>query len=171
MEQEKIINTPIGLMKITANENALTSVGLCDKSSLSEAGETTSSELLEKAALQLQEYFEGKRKTFDLLLDWGKISPFRKKALEETAKIPWGEVIAYGELARRAGNPNASRAAGGAVASNPFLIVVPCHRVVGFDRSLHGFSAGKGLELKQKLLELEGHAILKQKIISENRET
>lgn len=164
MNREKTIKTPIGLIKISAQADALTSVELVGEDVFSSDKEDASDELLEKAASQLTAYFNGESKSFDLPLNWGKMGNFRKRALEETAKIPWGEVITYGELARRAGSPNASRAAGGAVASNPFLIVVPCHRVIGSDLSLHGFSAGSGLKLKQQLLELEGHTITNQKV-------
>ena len=167
MHREKTIKTPIGLIKISAQADALTSVELVGEDVFSSDKEDASDELLEKAASQLTAYFNGESKSFDLPLNWGKMGNFRKRALEETAKIPWGEVITYGELARRAGSPNASRAAGGAVASNPFLIVVPCHRVIGSDLSLHGFSAGSGLKLKQKLLEFEGLKVINQKVVLE----
>lgn len=167
MYREKTINTPIGLIKISAQADAMTSVELVGEDVFASGKEDAGDELLENAASQLMAYFNGESKSFDLPLNWGKIGNFRKKALEETAKIPWGEVITYGELARRAGSPNASRAAGGAVASNPFLVVVPCHRVIGSDLSLHGFSAGSGLKLKQILLEFEGLKVINQKVVLE----
>ena len=95
-------------------------------------------------------------KRFDLPLDLDGQSSIQKKALQECAKIPFGKTITYGELAGRAGNPKAARAAGGAMANNPIALVIPCHRVVGSDHGLHGFSSPGGLGTKAILLRHEG---------------
>ena len=104
---------------------------------------------------RLKDYFEGKRIDFsDTLVELGALPPFARKALLECKKVPCGTVVTYAEIARRAGSPRACRAVGNAMASNPVPIIVPCHRVVGSNGGLGGFSAG--LDWKRKLLKLEG---------------
>jgi methylated-DNA-[protein]-cysteine S-methyltransferase len=102
---------------------------------------------------QLREYFAGKRREFDLPLS-PHGTPFQERVWQEIARVPYGETISYGELARRAGAPGQARAAGAATGRNPVAVVVPCHRIVGADGSLTGYAGG--LERKQGLLELEG---------------
>ena len=107
---------------------------------------------LKKAAKQLEEYFNGKRKTFDLPLALNGTA-FRVKVWEALQTIPYGETRSYGEIAALINNPKASRAVGMANHFNPISIIVPCHRVVGHNGSLTGYAGG--LELKKNLLELE----------------
>jgi len=102
---------------------------------------------------QLKEYFNRQRKEFDLQLEVLG-TDFQKKVWDELIKIPYGETISYGELANRMGDKNLMRAVAAANSANPIPIVVPCHRVIGADGSLTGY--GGGLDVKQKLLELEG---------------
>lgn len=104
-------------------------------------------------AAQLDEYFRGDRTAFDLELA-PRGTPFQRKVWRALEGIPYGTTISYGELARRVGRPNASRAVGRANGSNPIAVVVPCHRVIGADGSLTGYASG--VDLKQRLLELEG---------------
>ena len=87
-------------------------------------------------------------------LDWKGITPFRRAVLEECARIPSGEVRSYGWLAEQVGHPRAARAVGRVMATNPWPLFVPCHRVVGSDGSLHGY--GGGLPMKDALLRAEG---------------
>ncbi|MEX1195722.1 MAG: methylated-DNA--[protein]-cysteine S-methyltransferase [Dehalococcoidia bacterium] len=87
-------------------------------------------------------------------LDWSGITPFRRAVLEECARIPAGQTVSYGELAAKVGRPGAARAVGRVMATNPWPLFVPCHRVVGSDGSLHGF--GGGLPMKEALLRAEG---------------
>ncbi|MEP6769217.1 MAG: methylated-DNA--[protein]-cysteine S-methyltransferase [Acidobacteriota bacterium] len=102
---------------------------------------------------QLAEYFEGQRTSFDLpLAPAGTV--FQRRVWEELVRIPFGERLTYGELARRLGRPAAFRAVGAANGANPIAIVIPCHRVVGSDGSLTGY--GGGLPLKRWLLDHEG---------------
>ncbi|MBT4287695.1 MAG: methylated-DNA--[protein]-cysteine S-methyltransferase [Deltaproteobacteria bacterium] len=102
--------------------------------------------------IQLDEYFSGKRTKFSLELNpMGTV--FQKAVWMELQKIPYGSTINYGELARRIGNPKASRAVGAANGKNPIGIIIPCHRVIGKDGSLTGF--GGGLSVKELLLKLE----------------
>lgn len=105
-----------------------------------------------KAILQMMEYRDGKRRTFDFVLDL-KVTDFRKQVFVELMKVEFGHTVSYGELARRIGNPKGARAIGNAMNNNPCMIVVPCHRVIGTNGSLVGFAGG--LELKQQLLDLE----------------
>lgn len=109
---------------------------------------------LDEVRRQLDRYFEGRRRIFDLPIDWALSRGFFRRVLNATARIPYGEVITYREVARLAGNPRATRAAGNALGSNPIAIVVPCHRVVRIGGDLGGY--GGGLEKKVFLLELEG---------------
>ena len=105
-----------------------------------------------KVIQQLSEYFSGRRQDFDLTLS-PKGTAFQQSIWQELRKIPFGRTASYGEIARRVGNPKASRAVGMANSKNPIPIVVPCHRVIGKDGSLTGF--GGGLEIKKQLLKLE----------------
>jgi methylated-DNA-[protein]-cysteine S-methyltransferase len=106
-----------------------------------------------EAIAQLEEYFAGERREFSLPLQ-PVGTPFQKAVWSALRTIPYGTTISYGELARRIGQPSASRAVGAANGANPLPIIVPCHRVIGADRSLTGF--GGGLETKRFLLALEG---------------
>ena len=102
---------------------------------------------------QLREYFNRQRKEFDLQLEILG-TDFQKKVWDELIKIPYGETISYGELANRMGDKNLMRAVASANGMNPIPIIIPCHRVIGANGSLTGYSGG--LDVKQKLLELEG---------------
>jgi len=108
---------------------------------------------LSPAVAQLREYFSRLRREFDLPLDL-RGTPFQQQVWAELRKVPYGQTVSYGELARRIGRPAAARAVGQAVGANPVPIIVPCHRVVGADGSLVGY--GGGLEIKSALLRLEG---------------
>ncbi len=116
--------------------------------------ESSSSRLAEEAARQIQEYLCGQHRQFTVPVDLELFSGFACQILEACMQIPYGETISYGELARRASNKGAARAAGQALAANPVPILVPCHRVICADGSLGGFSGG--LDIKRRLLELEG---------------
>jgi methylated-DNA-[protein]-cysteine S-methyltransferase len=103
---------------------------------------------------ELDEYFAGRRTRFDLPLDWSLTGGFGRRVLNQTARIPYGKVSTYREIAAAAGNPRASRAAGNALGANPIPIVVPCHRVLRTGGALGGY--GGGPEVKEFLLKLEG---------------
>ena len=103
---------------------------------------------------ELDEYFDGRRSTFDLPVDWSPMPDFQRRVLKATAAIPFGGHASYGEVAERAGNPRAFRAAGTALGRNPIPIVIPCHRVWAAGGKLGGYTGG--LERKRALLELEG---------------
>ena len=103
---------------------------------------------------ELDEYFEGRRRAFDLSLDLRGTTPFTERVLGELALVPFGQTATYAELATRAGNPKAARAVGMVMNRNPIPIVLPCHRIIGANGSLVGY--GGGLERKETLLRLEG---------------
>ena len=109
---------------------------------------------LDSAKRQLDEYFDGSRRTFELDVDTRALGPFQRLVLEELSRVPYGETATYGGLAGRIGRPRAARAVGGALNRNPIPIVLPCHRVVGASGSLVGYAGG--LERKRTLLALEG---------------
>jgi methylated-DNA-[protein]-cysteine S-methyltransferase len=110
---------------------------------------------LDRARRELEEYFAGHRREFDLPLDRSLIGgPFSRSVLQVTSEIPYGGVMSYAEVASDAGSPRGSRAAGNALGSNPIPIVIPCHRVLRSGGNLGGY--GGGLDRKRWLLELEG---------------
>jgi methylated-DNA-[protein]-cysteine S-methyltransferase len=109
---------------------------------------------IDPARRTLDDYLTGRAQTLDVAVDWRIARGFTLAALRQLAAVPYGTTISYRELARRAGNERASRAAGAACATNPVAIVLPCHRVLRTDGGLGGY--GGGLELKEALLRLEG---------------
>lgn len=102
---------------------------------------------------ELDQYFEGRRRTFEIPFDLRGITPFQERVLRATSRIRYGDLMTYAAVARKAGNDKAARATGAAVGSNPIPIVVPCHRVVASDGTLCGY--GGGLDVKRHLLTLE----------------
>jgi O-6-methylguanine DNA methyltransferase len=103
---------------------------------------------------ELDEYFEGKRRAFDLSLDLRALPPFTLSVLQQLAQVPYGETTTYGELASLVGRPRAARAVGTVMNRNRIPIVLPCHRVVGAGGNLVGYAGG--LDRKLALLQLEG---------------
>lgn len=117
--------------------------------------EAPDSPLLAEAIRQIEAYFAGDLRDFELPLDWSLASGFNRQVLRELASgVRYGSVVGYGDLAGRVGQPLAAQAVGVAMGSNPLPVVVPCHRVVESDGGIGGF--GGGLETKRKLLALEG---------------
>ena len=158
------VDSPIGRLTVAATDKGLMRV-VFDRedrdTALGEIADQVSPRVLESPARldavrrELEEYFEGARQEFDLPLDWAMVrSPFRRRVLQHTALIPFGELETYREVAVAAGNVKAVRATGGALGSNPIPVVVPCHRVVGSDGRLTGYAGG--LDIKRFLLAHEG---------------
>jgi len=110
---------------------------------------------LDRGRRELEEYFAGSRRGFDLPIDWRLIRGFTRAVLERTAAIPFGGVSTYGAVAADAGSPRGSRATGNALGSNPIPIVIPCHRVLRSGGAIGGYTGG--VERKRFLLDLEGH--------------
>lgn len=117
----------------------------------------------ESVVAQLQEYFAGARREFDLPLA-AEGTPFQCVVWQALLCIPYGTTVSYSELARRIGRPGASRATGAANGANPLPIIVPCHRVIGVDGSLTGF--GGGIDIKRRLLALEGVACAGRNVVA-----
>jgi len=113
---------------------------------------------LDDVRRELDEYFEGRRESFDLPLDL-RVAPFHAQVLAELARVPYGRTTTYGTLAATVGRPRAARAVGTVMHNNPIPIVLPCHRVVGANGSLTGY--GGGLHVKKALLELEGATLFR----------
>jgi methylated-DNA-[protein]-cysteine S-methyltransferase len=109
---------------------------------------------IDSARRELDQYFEGERRSFDLPLDVRFVADFNRRVLREVARVPYGEIVTYGELAARAARPKAARAVGMVMNRNPIPIVLPCHRVVGSNGKLTGYAGG--LDRKEALLRLEG---------------
>ena len=153
------MSTPVGELTLIASQRGLRAVLWhgelpADSDIAVSAGKGRGAAILSEAALQLDEYFAGKRTEFDLPLD-PVGTEFQAAAWAELRKIPFGETISYGEQARRLGDANKSRAVGAANGRNPISIIVPCHRVIGANGALTGFAAG--VDVKQWLLRHERH--------------
>ena len=147
--------TPIGDLLLAGKRDALSLIGF-PKGSMRRDPEPDwiyNEQPFGGVRQQLTEYFAGERKAFDLPLAL-EGTEFQLAVLEELKKIPYGETTSYGDIAKRIGRPKAVRAVGAANGRNPIPIIVPCHRVIGSDGSLTGFAGG--LDMKRKLLELEG---------------
>jgi methylated-DNA-[protein]-cysteine S-methyltransferase len=148
------LNTPIGELLLAGEDEALSMIGF-PKGSMRRDPEPDwiyNEKPLAKARQQLEEYFAGARKDFDLPLNLNG-TEFQVNVLKALLQIPYGETVSYGEIAKRIGKPRAVRAVGAANGRNPIPIVVPCHRVIGSSGDLTGF--GGGLDTKEALLRLE----------------
>lgn len=143
------ISTPLGSAKLEGNENGLNRVTVLEQN---EPESTIIPDVLIDAAYQLNEYFEGKRRYFDLLLN-PEGTEFQKKVWSLLSEIPYGKTVSYLELSKRLGDVKAIRAVASANGKNPLWIIIPCHRVIGSDGSLTGYAGG--LHRKKWLLNHE----------------
>jgi methylated-DNA-[protein]-cysteine S-methyltransferase len=157
------VDSPFGTLLLAATRRGLVRLAFPEEnvdSVLERLARTISPRIVEAQASldpvrrELAQYFEGRRKHFELQLDWTLVGPFARRVLRVTSQIPYGGVLSYGEVAADAGSPRGSRAAGNALGANPIPIVVPCHRVLRSGGALGGY--GGGPERKRFLLELEG---------------
>jgi methylated-DNA-[protein]-cysteine S-methyltransferase len=157
MTHFRFIESPIGRLLLTSDGVALTGLYMekerHPRPVEPNAIEDPDNPLLATAAAQLAEYFDGRRRVFDVPLA-ARGTGFQRSVWDELTRIDFGRTVSYGEIARRLGRPGASRAVGLANGSNPISIIVPCHRVIGADGTLTGY--GGGLERKQWLLRHEG---------------
>lgn len=167
----RVIPSPIGALLMEATRTGLVGASFADGPAPAQRGPVSAqgrivgdgadpdvpwaAENLERAVVEFGEYFSGHRRSFDVPLDWSRSSGFRREVLVELARgVGYGDVITYGELASRLGRPRAARAVGTAMATNPLVVVVPCHRVM---RAGHAIGAyGGGVEAKEWLLRMEG---------------
>lgn len=152
MRYIKYINTIIGKIGIIEEEGKIVEVTIGEE--LIENGDIIkkNTKVLQESEKQLKEYFEGKRKIFELQIN-PKGTEFMKNVWQELEKIPYGKTATYKEIAERIGNPKAARAVGMANNKNPIPIIIPCHRVIGANEKLVGYALG--LSMKERLLELE----------------
>ena len=142
----------IGNIFIKTDENYVYNINIIDISSINKNFEYKKNIIIEEVIKQLEEYFNGKRKTFELPINL-KGTEFQKKVWNELQEIPYGQTRTYKDIAIKIGNPNASRAIGNANNKNPIAIIIPCHRVIGSNSKLVGYAGG--IDKKFKLLELE----------------
>lgn len=150
------IESPIGRIELTGDGVAVTSLSIATdgRLPLDDRDENPDAVLLE-AARQLDEYFRGERREFDLPIVLGGTS-FQREVWDQLNRLPFGAVVSYGVLGASTGRPTASRAVGGAIGANPIPIIVPCHRVLGTSGRITGYSAGDGIVTKAWLLDHEG---------------
>jgi methylated-DNA-[protein]-cysteine S-methyltransferase len=154
------VDSPVGDLLVAVTHQGLVRLAYDPDRVLEELAERISPRVVEAAGRldpvrrELDEYFAGRRRVFDIAVDWTLTSGFRRRVLEATARIPVGHVTTYGALAEQVGQPTAARAVGNAVGSNPVAIVVPCHRVVPAAGGVGNY--GGGPARKAFLLHLEG---------------
>ena len=154
------VNTPLGTLCIAATDDALAGVWFEGQKHAprppypSHALSHDDHPLLRRAAQQVQAFLAGHPDSFDLPLHPALGTPFQREVWRQVSRIPRGQVRRYADIARALGRPKAARAVGAAVGRNPWILLVPCHRVVGQDGRLTGYAAG--LERKQHLLTMEG---------------
>lgn len=148
------LGSPVGRILVEGDERGLSYVKVCndERAVLPSKNAIEGVDIFRDAIEQLQAYFAGELKTFDLKLNL-QGTDFQLKAWQELQRIPYGQTISYGRQATRMGNPRASRAVGRANGANPISIIIPCHRVVGSAGQLTGF--GAGIDVKRWLLEHE----------------
>jgi len=150
MIQTTYCETDFGCFEIFGSELGISKVRLTEKVPEEMKKE---SDTLKECAQQLQEYFAGERKVFELKLDWSGASNFNKSVWEALITIPYGHTTSYSAIADQLNNPKAVRAVGLANKYNPIAIIVPCHRVIAKSGDLQGYFYG--LDMKRRLLELE----------------
>ena len=154
--------TRYGVGVVSASDLGVTGVELpdvtrCDTDSHQERHAFESSAISAHAAQLLQRYFNGEHVDFnDIPVDLSTLPPFRQKVLNVIRKLVFGEISSYGKVAELCGSRRAARAVGGALASNPIPVIIPCHRVMALNGGLTGFSAPGGVSAKKVLLQLEG---------------
>ena len=146
--EKSYFKSPIGIIEIVIENNTLISLKISDKFKKSEK----ETDFIKDIKNQLDEYFFGRRKIFDIQIN-PKGTDFQKLVWSELQKIPYGETKSYSEIAAAAGNKNAQRAIGNACNKNPIMIIIPCHRVISKNNNLGGYAYGKSI--KQKLLNIE----------------
>ncbi|MFN8375344.1 MAG: methylated-DNA--[protein]-cysteine S-methyltransferase [Anaerolineae bacterium] len=116
--------------------------------------------ILDKALAQLGEYFAGTRRAFDVPIDYRAMSDFQRRVYRAIIGIPAGRIESYNDIAHRLGDPKTIRAVGGALGRNPIPIIIPCHRIIGSDGTMIGYSGGGGVETKRLLLKMEGALLI-----------
>ena len=165
----ELTDTPLGVLSFVAGDRGLQKVAFLPlkelKASLGHVESEASMaglQILSDLMQEMNRYLFGLLRTFSVEVDWKRLDGFQAQVLARTAEIPFGETLTYGELAREIGQPGSARAVGRALGANPMPVVIPCHRVIGSDGHLRGYTGG--LVKKQFLLNLEGHRILNDRL-------
>jgi methylated-DNA-[protein]-cysteine S-methyltransferase len=152
-----IVDSPVGELFVAATERGLARISYrpdgMEETVARMFGPRVLRSPLDDVRRELEEYFEGKRRVFDLALDL-RVAPFNADVLAQLARVPYGHTETYGALAAKVGKPKAARAVGTVMNRNPIPIVLPCHRIVGANGALTGYAGG--LDVKLRLLQLEG---------------
>ena len=148
--------TPLGTLTLEASDRGLSSIQFPNRPNRKIEGKLTSNSVIKLAQQELTAYFARQLKEFSVPLDW-RGTAFQESVWQALTAIPYGETVSYGDIARAIGRPRSARPIGGAVGRNPLPIIVPCHRVIGTDQTLTGFTGG--LNLKVALLEIEGRLV------------
>ena len=149
------LDTPLGTLTLEASERGLSSIRFPNRQQ-PVTGKLTSNSVIKLAKRQLKAYFARRLREFSVPLDWHGTA-FQESVWRALSAIPYGETLSYADIARAIGRPQSARPTGGAVGRNPLPIIVPCHRVIGSDHTLTGFTGG--LDIKVALLELEGRLV------------
>ena len=155
MNEFCFVESPIGVLELEAESNFISRIKFKGGNSLQlckESKQNDESPILTQASKQINEYFNGTRKLFDIPFKLN-VPPFYKKVLLEVKKVKYGETASYGKIARMAGNNKAARAVGTANAKNPLPIIIPCHRIISSNDNIGGYSGG--LDKKLYLLDHE----------------
>lgn len=161
------LDSPVGTLLLAATPEGLVRIAYLDGNGLDTVLEDLALRIsprilntprrLDRDRRELEQYFSGHRTVFELPLDWRFTRGFGRRVLDATARIPFGALATYKQVAAEAGSPRGSRAAGNALGANPLPIVVPCHRVVHSGGGLGGYTGG--IERKRVLLAVEGHTV------------
>ncbi len=166
--ETEIFGTPIGNIELKASAKGLISLAFLKSepaASISQKRIKPALPVLREAIAGLEVYFEKACDFPEIELDLTGISDFQKKVLAATCTLKLGQLATYAQIAKAIGMPGASRAVGTALAKNPVLLYIPCHRVIGSDAYLHGFAAPQGTAAKAWLLRHEGHEIIQDRVI------
>lgn len=150
------LESPVGLLQLEATQQGLSAVCFPHRTP-DPTARTRNHPHITEAKQQLGAYFAGKLETFSVPLDW-RGTAFQESVWLALTAIPYGDTVTYADIARAIGRPRSARPVGGAVGKNPLPIIVPCHRVIGTDQTLTGFTGG--LDIKIRLLQLEGREVL-----------
>ena len=156
MNEFCFVESPIGVLELEAESNFISRIKFREGDSLQlceESKQNGESPILTQASKQIDEYFNGTRKLFEIPFKLN-LPPFYKKVLFEVKKVKYGETASYGKIARMAGNKRAVRAVGTANAKNPLPVIIPCHRIISSNDNIGGYSGG--LDKKLYLLDHEG---------------
>ena len=149
------LDTPLGTLTLEASEHGLSNIRFPNRPQLMK-DKMASNSILKLAKRELKAYFARRLKKFSVPLDWDGTA-FQESVWRALIAIPYGETVSYTDIARAIGRPQSARPTGGAVGRNPLPVIIPCHRVIGSDHTLTGFTGG--LNVKVALLELEGRLV------------